>query len=273
MSTAAVHTVRTPDGVALAYHLRGADRDERRRLVLIHSLGLSHLIWESVAERLADRAQVLLYDCRGHGGSGKPAGPYTLELFASDLAVLLDHLGWETAVVGGCSMGGSVALRFASAYPTRIAGLGLADTTAWYGPDAVASWGERAERARSAGLPAMVGFQETRWFSDAFRAARPDLVARCRQTFLANDVAAFAASCEMLGAFDLRATLGAIAVPTAVVVGEEDYATPPAMARALHDAIAGSSLEIIPAGRHITPVERPDALAQTLGVLLERVAR
>jgi 3-oxoadipate enol-lactonase len=244
VSTAAVHTVRTPDDVALAYQLRGADR-----------------------------AAVVIYDCRGHGGSGKPAGPYTLDLFASDLAVLLDHLGWERAVVGGCSMGGSVALRFAGAYPARLTALGLVDTTAWYGPDAVKSWDERAERARTEGLPAMIGFQETRWFSDAFRAAQPELVARCRETFLANDVAAFAASCEMLGAFDLRATLGAVAAPTAVVVGEEDYATPPAMARALHEGIAGSSFEIIAAGRHITPVERPDVLARTFDVLLDRVAR
>jgi 3-oxoadipate enol-lactonase len=267
-----VQTARTPDGVALSYHLRGEARGDRARVALIHSLGLSRYVWEDVADRLSDRAQVLVYDCRGHGASDKPAGPYTLELFARDLAALLDHVGWEAAIVAGCSMGGSVAQQFAASYPTRLRALGLVDTTAWYGADAVTAWNERGRKAKNDGLQSMIGFQETRWFSDAFRAARPEVVARCRETFLANDVDAFAATCAMLGGFDVRGTLGAIAVPVAIAVGEEDYATPPAMARALHDAIAGSTLEIIPAGRHITPLERPDVIATMLETLLDRAA-
>jgi 3-oxoadipate enol-lactonase len=267
-----MQTARTPEGVALSYQLRGEPRGDRPRVALIHSLGLSHYVWEAVAERLAARAQVLIYDCRGHGASDKPAGPYPLTRFASDLAVLLDHLGWEKAIVGGCSMGGSVALQFAASYGSRLRALGLVDTTAWYGEDAVKNWGERGEKAQAEGLQSMIGFQETRWFSDAFRAAHPEVVARCREIFLANDPAAFAATCGMLGGFDLRATLGAIAVPTEIAVGEEDYATPPAMARALHENIAQSNLLIIPEGRHITPLERPDVLAEMLETLLDRAA-
>jgi 3-oxoadipate enol-lactonase len=272
VSTASEQTARTADGVALSYHLRGAARGDRARVALIHSLGLSRYVWEAVAERLSSRAQVLIYDCRGHGASDKPAGPYTLELFASDLAALLDHVGWDSAIVAGCSMGGSVAQQFAASYPSRLQALGLVDTTAWYGPDAVTAWSERGQKAKADGLQSMIAFQETRWFSDAFRAADPAVVARCRETFLANDVDAFAATCGMLGGFDVRSTLGAIRVPTAIAVGEEDYATTPAMARALHEAIAGSTLQTIPTGRHITPLERPDVIAAMLETLLDRVA-
>ena len=270
MSTASVQTARAADGTLLSYELRG-DRSDGPRIALIHSLGLNRIVWEAVADRLADHATVLLYDCRGHGASSKPAGPYSLEMFAADLIALFDHLGWTDAIVAGCSMGGSVALRFVTSYPQRVRGLGLVDTTAWYGPGAEESWDERAERARTSGLASMIGFQETRWFSDAFRAEHPETVARCGSVFLANDVEAYAATCAMLGRFDLRAELGSIAVPTAIAVGEEDYATTPAMASVLHEGIANSTYEVIPAGRHITPVERPDVIAAILADLMRRV--
>ena len=95
---------------------------------------------------------MLIYDCRGHGTSDKPAGPYTVELFARDLADLLDHVGWQSAVVAGASMGGCIALAFAAAYPARTAALGLIDTTAWYGAEAPQQWAERGARAADAGM-------------------------------------------------------------------------------------------------------------------------
>ena len=72
----------------------------------------------------------------------------------------------------------------------------------------------------------------------------------------------------MLGACDLRTVLPAIRVPTAIVVGREDCATPPAMAAALHAGIAGSTLAVIEDGRHLTPLERPDRIASELLRLL-----
>lgn len=266
-----MQTARASDGTALQFELRG-EGPGKPRIALIHSLGLGRLVWDRVSEQLVDRAQVLVYDCRGHGASAKPAGPYTLELFASDLVALLDHVGWDTAAVAGCSMGGSVSLRFVTSYPQRVSALGLIDTTSWYGPEAEKSWDERAERAHTHGLTSMIDFQETRWFSDAFRAEHPEIVARCREAFLANDIEAYAATCSMLGRFDLRAQLGSIAVPTAIAVGEEDYATTPAMAAVLHEGIAGSTLETIPAGRHITPLERPDVIAAMLRALIGRAS-
>lgn len=241
-----------------------------RRAVLIHSLAMDQAFWRPVAERLD--AAVLLYDCRGHGKSEKAAIPYSVGQFADDLAALIDGIGWDAALVAGASMGGCVALAFAAKYPARIAALGLVDTTAWYGPDAPRQWEERAQKALEGGLAALVDFQVTRWFGDAFRAAHPEVVSQCVATFLENDLSAYAASCRMLGAADLRPSLGRIRVPTAVLVGEEDYATPLAMAQALHKGIAGSTLAVLKNARHLTPLERPDEVAAALGRLLVPVA-
>jgi 3-oxoadipate enol-lactonase len=228
---------------------------------------MDRTFWQPVADLLTD-ASVLTYDCRGHGASDKPAGPYTVDLFAQDLSDLLDHVGWPTALVAGASMGGCISIAFAAAYPKRVAGLGLFDTTAWYGAEAPKQWAERADQAVEKGIASLVGFQTTRWFGDAFRASHPDVVKQCVDVFLRNDLKAYAETCRMLGAADKRSALAGFTMPTAVVVGEEDYATPLAMAEALHRDIAGSSLTVLHGARHLTPLEEPERVAAALEGLL-----
>ena len=261
----------TSDNCSIAYTLQSAREPGAQRLALIHSLALDRSIWNGVAARLAGRAEILTYDCRGHGQSDRPSGPFTTELFASDLAELLDELGWPSAIVAGCSMGGCVAQAFAGMNPSRVSALGLIDTTAWYGVDAPKKWRERAAAAGSKGLSGMVEFQVSRWFSDGFRGAHPDLVQQMTEVFLANDLECYAATCVMLGDADLRPLLPSLRMPVAVIVGDEDYATPVAMAKQLHQALPGSTLTILPGGRHLTPVECPDQISAELVALMARV--
>ena len=264
----------TRDGTRLAYALHGREvRDSANRIVLVHSLAMDRHFWQPVVDRLAPSMPVLTYDCRGHGASDKPKSPYTVELFARDLADLLDHVGWSSALVAGASMGGCIALAFAAAFPARTAALGLIDTTAWYGADASKLWAERGTRAAKDGMSALVGFQTTRWFGDAFRAQYPDVVEDCVDAFVRNDVNAYVETCKMLGAADLHAALPGMTMPTAIVVGDEDYATPVAMAEAMHGSIKGSTLTVLAGARHLTPLEAPDAIASELIGLMEHAKK
>ena len=240
------------------------------RLALIHSLALDRSVWDGVVGRLEGDVELLTYDCRGHGQSPKAPGPYSAELFARDLAGIFDDIGWDTAAVAGCSMGGNVAQAFAAEFPQRTAALGLIDTTAWYGADAPGKFRERADAARTKGMRAMIDFQLTRWFSDEFRAAHPDQLQRTTDVFVANDLECYAASCGLLGNVDSRAALPSLRMPVAIVVGEEDNATPVAMAEQIHAAIPQSSLTILPRARHLTPIECPDRIASELRGLLAR---
>jgi 3-oxoadipate enol-lactonase len=255
----------------LSFTQHPARKPSASRVALIHSLALDRSVWDGVVARLKDEAEILTFDCRGHGRSSRTLESYTAQLFARDLAELLDHVGWERAVVAGCSMGGNVAQAFAAEFPQRTAALGLIDTTAWYGADAATKFKERADTARTNGLRSMIDFQLTRWFSDGFRANHPEVLKRTTDIFVANDVDCYAASCELLGAADARAQLANFKMPTAIVVGEEDYATPVAMARQLHDAIPQSTLTIIAGARHLTPIEFPDRITTELRGLFERV--
>jgi 3-oxoadipate enol-lactonase len=249
-----------------------AGASEHRRVVLIHSLALDGEFWRPVTDILSKQAAVLTIDCRGHGASGKPPGPYFVEQFADDLVDVLDGIGWSSAVIAGASMGGCVAISFAVRYPSRATGLGLFDTTAWYGANARKQWEERAQRGVADGMASLVEFQKTRWFGDAFRAQNPDVVERTIATFVKTDPKAYAETCRMMGAFDLRAKLGALRMPVRVAVGEQDQATPVEMAKAIHDGIQGSTLSVISGGRHLTPLEQPQRIADEIQLLLEKAA-
>jgi 3-oxoadipate enol-lactonase len=266
---------RTRDGVPLSFTRRPAARppagDPPARVVLVHSLALDRSLWSGVVAALAGRADTVAYDCRGHGRSGRPHGPYTTGQFADDLADLLDHLGWPDAVVAGCSMGGCVAQAFAARHPERARAALFVDTTAWYGPTAERDWAARAAAARDKGLASLVGFQLTRWFGDAFREADPAGMERLAAVFTANDLDCYAATCAMLGAADLRASAARIACPTAVLVGEDDRATPPEMARDLAGRLGGPPATVVPGTRHLTPMENPAAVLDALTGLLARV--
>lgn len=231
--------------------------------------------WAPVINRLPQDISIIAYDCRGHGESARSNAPppeagYAIETFGHDLAAVLDTVGWDAAVIAGASMGGCVTLAFAELYPDRVLGLGLFDTTACYGEDALPAWNARAGKARAEGLGALVDFQKTRWFTEDYAAREPEVVQACVDVFMRNDLACYAATCRMLGTADLRPGLDRLTMPAEIVVGEQDYATPPAMAEALAAALPDARLHIVPGTRHLTPVEAADEVAGTLVALLAR---
>ncbi|WP_203076472.1 alpha/beta fold hydrolase [Falsiroseomonas ponticola] len=262
MPFAATRIARAADGLALAYAI--APAPGAPRIALLHSLALDRHFWNQVAAAIGGRAELLAMDCRGHGASGRDAGPTPVSRMADDLAAVLDDAGWDRALVCGCSMGGTIALAFAVAHPARCTALVPIDTTAWYGPEAPQAWGDRAAKAEEAGMAALLPFQHARWLSPAFREAHPEVEAAADAVFLANDVASYAAACRMLGQADLREAIAAIRVPTLVMVGTDDGATPPAMAEEIVRRIPGATLQPLEGARHLTPLERPAEIAAAL---------
>lgn len=257
----------TRDGANISYRvLKGAGKG---RCVLIHSLAMDGTYWNRVAAHSIESADILIYDCRGHGRSDKLKGPCTVELHADDLADLLAVVGWSRVVVGGSSMGGCIALAFAAAYPKQVAGLGLIDTTAWYGQNALQQWEERGQKGLQEGMASLVNFQKSRWVSEAFCAQHPEVVDDAISVFLATDPQSYLETCRMLGAVDKRSALPSFTFPTRIVVGVEDYATPIAMAEAMRDAIPNAKLRVIDGVRHLTPLECPDKISDELKALIE----
>lgn len=262
-------TARVRDGVRIRFSLhRGATHT--RRIALVHSLALDRGVWAHVVPHLVEHADVLTYDCRGHGASGTGAYDYSMPQFADDLADLLDALGWPDVLVAGASMGGAVAQQFAASHADRTVAGVFVDTTAWYGEGAPEAWRARGAKPRESGFASMLDFQFPRWFGDDYRRDHPDVLDALRETFVANDAEAYEATCAMMGGYDLRPLAPQIAAPTAVVVGSEDYATPPEMAEALAKPLGSAPVTVLDGAKHLTPLERP---AEVAAVLLDTLAR
>ncbi len=132
-------------------HLNGIDIFYQERgtgfpVVLTHGLGDCADLWSPLAEALADSYRVVSWDMRGHYRSEAPEelDAYTQDIVVEDLRALCDHLGIETAVQGGHSLGGYTALRFYQAYPDRVAGLILHGTGPGYRkPEGSQAWTDR----------------------------------------------------------------------------------------------------------------------------------
>jgi 3-oxoadipate enol-lactonase len=241
-------------------------------VTLTHPLGVTLAIWDDHVAALTKRFRVLRYDVRGHGGSEIPPGPYTLEQMSGDLFDLLDSLGTAETHFVGVSMGGLIGMTAALRQPRRIKNLVLCDTTACYGPGVRPMWEDRIRVAESEGMtPTLVDRTMAIWFTDAFRAKRRDEVTRIASMLRTTDPRGYAAAIRAIGFVDLTERIGAIRCPALVVVGEQDPGTPPAMARVIHERIAGSELLVIPGSMHCAVVE--DAarfLAALLGFLASR---
>jgi 3-oxoadipate enol-lactonase len=228
-------------------------------VVLLHPLALSGAVFDPLAAQLAAAGHtVLATDTRGHGESGWDGAPFTIEDLADDTAAMVDTLGVGPVDVIGLSMGGSTALVFAANHPGLVRRLIVADASANYGPDRVQVWSDRADRATTFAREEQLSFQWDRWFSSAFRATNPREVDRVSRIFLATDSAAHAAACHALGGLDASGLLPDIAADTLVLVGEEDYATPPAMSEEIAKHVPSARLEILAGSRHLSLVERPD---------------
>ncbi|MFE7276786.1 alpha/beta fold hydrolase [Streptomyces sp. NPDC057623] len=230
-------------------------------VVLLHPLAEAGELWRRWIDELTPRFRVVAPDARGHGDSVWDGTEFSVPDLAADVAALVDHLGAGPARVAALSMGGCTAVALAVRHPHLVHSLVLADTTADYGPGKETAWGERAAKAITVPREQQLAFQVDRWFSPRFLKQDPAEVERISRIFTRTDSPAHAAACRALRAYDDSARLGEITAPTLVLVGEDDYATPPAMAKALHAGIAGSRLQVLPEVRHLSLVESPQARA------------
>lgn len=229
-------------------------------LLMLHALGTAGAVWDEQAAALAGSFRVVRPDFRGHGLTDLSPGRCTVEDLAMDALAVLDTLGTARAHVAGISLGGLVAQSLAAQAPDRVASLALCDTALSIPPPQ--TWHERAATVRAQGMDAVVDATLARWVTDGFR-NQPG-AAGLRTMVLRTPPEGYAACCEAIAAADLTESTRRLRLPALVLVGEQDPSTTPAIARALHEAIAGSSLAVLPGAAHIPTVERPQAVTEAL---------
>jgi 3-oxoadipate enol-lactonase len=225
-------------------------------------------MWDGQVDAFTRHFRLVRYDRRGHGKSGVPKGPYSMERLGRDVLAVLDGLGIKTINWCGLSMGGMVGQWLGANAPERIERLVLTNTSSYF-PDK-GMWNDRLKFAREKGMPALVGPNMERWFTKEFRERSPAAVDRIKEMFLATSLDGYVACGEAVRDMDHRPLLPKITAPTHVIVGRHDPATPPEAGEYIRANIPGATLTTLDAA-HISNVEQRDAYTDAvLGFLLKK---
>jgi len=210
-------TFSTPQ---LAVVLQG--EGDKAPVLLAHPLGLSEVVWQDLARRLAEAGHpTLRYDLRGHGRSPNPAGGWGLAELAEDAARLIGEWGRGPVVMLGLSLGGLVAQQVAATRPELLRGLVLARCDSHRSVAERASLDARIDAVRGGGMAAVVDAALDCHLSAELRAARPDIEAALRDILLAQDLSAYALGCAALRDADLRTALARWAGPIRVMAASQ----------------------------------------------------
>jgi pimeloyl-ACP methyl ester carboxylesterase len=278
------HDARGEDGTRLHWTNAGAGGPA---VVLTDGIGCAGYVWRALEPALADARRVIHWNYRGHGRSAAPADPerMTIEDCVSDLVAVLDAAGEERAVLAGHSMGVQIALELHRRHPDRVAALVLVcgapgnplDTfhdshvlryAFPYAKQLVLRYPDLARLAFRALVPTDVALSYAMTFEvDGARVRRADLV-RYLEDLAEVDPTLFVRLLASAGAHDASGHLRRVDVPTLVVAGERDSFTPLRLSEAMHRAIPGSELVVVPGGTHVAPLEDPELVAgRTLAFL------
>jgi 3-oxoadipate enol-lactonase len=263
------------NGAALWYEEHGSGPET---VVFAHGLLWSGRMFDAQVAELSDRFRCVTFDFRGQGRSEVTAGGYDMDTLAGDASALIEALGCAPCHFVGLSMGGFIGMRLAARRPELVRSLVLMETSADAEP------AENVPRYRMLGgivgvlgklgmrlvMPRVMRIMFGRTFlQDPAREADRRL---WRERGMANHprgiVRALAGVIERK---PIHGELGKIAVPTLVVVGDEDVATVPAKAERIAAAIRGSRMVVIPGAGHTSSVEQPDLVNAALEGFLASV--
>jgi pimeloyl-ACP methyl ester carboxylesterase len=256
------------NGIRLHYQVFGRGTP----LVLAHGYGATLEMWAGQIEALSERYRVVVYDTRGHWRTEAPREwtSYTLNDYVEDQRQLMDHLAIDTAYVGGLSMGGMIALRFALTYPERLKALLLCDTSA-------RNWALRGDGAPQSGLGAAarrfvfldmapLGFALGRYLPlerlPYYRNVPGGVKSYVRNLRSHSAVGLRGAWHALMEAEDLESRLAEIRVPTLIIVGDRDPLLAPS--RIMQRGVPGSRFVLIRGSSHGTAVRQPEAFNEAV---------
>jgi 3-oxoadipate enol-lactonase len=260
----------TVNGIDLACQVDGPD--DGPVLVLSHTLATSRAMWRAQIPHLAQRHRVISYDMRGHGESAAPDYPYSLEMLGEDVIGILDALGVERpAIFLGTSIGGMIGQALGLRHADRFRALILVATASRTPPDAQPMWTQRIEAIRKDGMEGQVQPTLERWLSSEFRARDPETTKWVGDMIRGTPVAGMVGCARAIQKLDYTDELARITLPTLLIAGEKDPGAPVAVSEAIHHAIKGSRLEVVPACQHQIPIEAPERFNRIVSAFLNQI--
>lgn len=244
------------------------EEGEGPAVLLLHGVGSNLNAWDLMLPHLTTGRRYIRPDLRGHGASARLPGPYTLKAMAQDVMDLVAHCELRQFAVIGFSLGGLIAQQIALDHPDRLRALGLLSTVAGRTEEERRRVLQRRDILQSEGPLTHLANAVDRWFTDAFIAANPDVIATRRQQASQNDPDCYMAAYEVLAENDLGDQLHQIITPTLVMTGENDIGSNTRMARYMQARIKEADLVILDELKHSILLEAPDRVAASLNRFL-----
>lgn len=246
------------NGIKIYFELYGPENGEV--IVLSNGIMMSTAAWGYQTPVLARHMRVLLYDCRGMWRSEHPAGPYSMEQHADDLAALLDGLHIDQAHIAGISYGSEVSMVFALRYPEKTRSLIVMDGVSQVDPLLYAQtlpWRIAAERKDpELLLRTSVAYNYSEGWIASHQAAIEASVSR----FADLDMQAMV---EMMNAFQkyhITDQLDHVQAPTLVVIGEDDLIKGRKYSDMIVKHIPHAEYAVVPDAGHALCLDKPDIL-------------
>ena len=247
-------------GCRIFYRLEGAAN--KPLLVLVHSLGTDHGMWDPQMPGLLRHFQVLRLDLRGHGASDAPAGDYTIAQLAHDVLAAVNASGRSRFAYCGSSLGGMIGQWLGASAGERIEKLVLANTSARVADPGL--FEARRTTVLAQGMSAIEEHVMQRFFSARILASANPTVDSIRTVLLATNPVGYAGCCAAIRDMDHRPLLGSIKIPVLVIAGDDDISTPWAgHGDLLVNGIGGARALRLPAA-HLSNVERPSSFSAAL---------
>jgi len=218
-------------------------------LVLIPYLAADQACYAFQVADYAKHFTCISVDLRGAGLTDKPAGTYTTELFADDIARFMDAIGVERAHVTGLSLGAATGMWLAAKYPHKVLTLSL--HSAWPKTDpfliaALDGWRLIAKALDS--VPEMIIKGIFPWcFTPELYAAKPEYIDSLSAFVRSRPVQpldAFMRQSGAVAAHNALAQLARITAPTMITFGRHDMVTSTRFAEPLKNGIKNSELVV-----------------------------
>jgi pimeloyl-ACP methyl ester carboxylesterase len=261
------------NGAELFYDERGSGPET---VVFAHGLLFDGRMFDAQVAALSGRFRCLTFDFRGQGRSAVTPDGYDMDTLAEDAAALIEALGAAPCHFVGLSMGGFVGLRLASRRPELLRSLAVLDSSADPEPaDNLPRYRLLNTIARWLGLRVVAGRVMPIVFGRSFLRdpGRREVRELWRQRIVSRDRRGITRAVRGVIYRDgVRDELPGIRVPTLILVGEEDLATPRERSERMRVAIPGAELVVVPRAGHSSPIENPEAVSAALEELLARAS-
>lgn len=217
-------------------------------------------MWQVQADLLVSKGfRVIRADTRGHGGSGAPPAPYSIDDLAHDTITILDALSIERAHYIGLSLGGMSGFGLGVLHPSRLLSLCLCDARADMPVALGSAWDERIAAAEAASSCAALALPTTeRWFGKAFLEAHPATAQQFQTTVSNTSVDGFVGCARAIQSLNYSSQVDTIEVPITLIVGANDGAFPEVMLD-IQARIDGCHYETIPNAGHLPNIDQPAA--------------